>query len=86
MRERPFKDSQRTARGRAKRKGRGRRKGDAHKRANQDWGPQVAPFGQTTDPDKSFRGDGSAGGRETLFQKGPLPLPKEFPNAVPADA
>ena len=44
--------------------------------------------GQVTDPGKSFRGDGGAGGRATLFQKGPFPPAKKagFPSAVPAGA
>ena len=46
-------------------------------RANQDWGPQVAPFGQTTDPDKSFRGWGVQG-KGRPFSKRALPCQKEF--------
>lgn len=57
------------------------------KERRQSGGPQVVPW-QVTDPGKSFREDGGAGGRATLFQKGPLPPAKKagFPSAVPADA
>ena len=75
--------------GRAERMGEGGRKADCPQRERrQSGGPRPWLQARRTERDKSFRGDGGAGGRETLFQKGPLPPVErtKSPSAVPADA